>query len=174
MEPLAFHSLGTFCVKTSPVSSEGGDAMRIGNSSFVVVLAAMPRGVACAIELRYIREGSGVAPGAKTFFIVLLGMLGENVEAGGLSVIVDARNMFRAVAMELLLRLLAGTSSRVVNSFFADEACGVPRRFADELPKGEATEYARFAKGSGGRDRGVPLVAASTTSSPGIEKVTIL
>lgn len=90
---------------------------------------------------RWTRDGSGVAPGAKTFFIVLLGILGENVEAGGgLSVIVDARKMFRAVAMELLLRLLAGTSSRVVNSFLADAACGVPRRFEEALPKGDAAE----------------------------------
>lgn len=73
------------------------------------------------MELRYIRDGSGVAPGAKTFFIVLLGILGENEDVGGLSVMVDARKIFRAVAMELWLRLLAGASSRVVNSFLVDE-----------------------------------------------------
>jgi hypothetical protein len=86
----------------------------------------------------------------------------------------EARKMFRAVAIELLLRLLAGTSSRVVSSFFPDVTCGVPRRLAEELLKGDAAAEERFAKGSGGRDLGVPLVAASTTSSPGMEKVTIL
>jgi hypothetical protein len=101
-------------------------------------------------------------------------MLGENVEVGEASLMVDARKMFRAVAIELWLRLLAGTSSRVINTLRAEEAWGVPKRLADELPNGDAAADERFANGNGGRDLGVPLVAASTTSSPGIEKVTIL
>lgn len=125
------------------------------------------------MDSRYTLEGSGVAPGAKTFFMVLFGMLGEKADVGGLSLMADALKMFLAVAIELLFRLLDGTSSRVVNSFRLDEAWGVARRFAEELPNGDAAAYARLAKGSGGRDLGVPFVA-SMTSSPGMENVTIV
>jgi len=52
---------------------------------------------------------------------VLCGSFGEKRVAGGLSVNVDALKMFRAAAIELLFRLLEGTSSRVVNSFLDDE-----------------------------------------------------
>lgn len=76
------------------------------------------------MDSRYTREGSGVAaPGAKTFFMVLLGMEGENVEVEGLLLVMaDARKMFLAVPIELGLRLLGGSPSRVVNSFRLDEA----------------------------------------------------
>ena len=45
----------------------------------------------------------------------------------------EARKMLRAVAMELLLRLLEGTSSRVMSVFRAEDALGVPMRFEDAL-----------------------------------------
>lgn len=90
------------------------------------------------MDSRYTLEGSGVAPGAKTFFMALFGMLGEKVDVGGLSLMADALKMFLAVAIELPFRLLDGTSSRVVNIFRLDEAWGVPRRLAEELPNGDA------------------------------------
>lgn len=86
---------------------------------------------------------------------------------------VEALKMFRAVAIELPLRLLAGISSRVVRSLRADAVCGVPSRRADEGAKGDALYPRLAAKGSGGRDLGVPLVAAATSLSPGRAKVTI-
>ena len=54
--------------------------------------------------------------------MVLCGKLGENGVMGGLSEIDEARKMLRAAAIELLLKLLEGTSSRVVNIFRADVA----------------------------------------------------
>jgi hypothetical protein len=92
-----------------------------------VVLAAMPRGVACAVDSRKTRFGSGVAPGANTFFGVFWGMLGEKGVMEGLSV-VDARKIFRAVEIVDLLRLLAGCSSRVVNILRDGALWGTPRR----------------------------------------------
>lgn len=174
MDPLEFHSLGTFCARASPLSSGGGDEMRMGKSSLSVVFAAMPRGVAYAVDSLYTRDGSGVAPGANTFFIVLCGRFGEKgTDAGGLSEMADARKMLRAVAMLLLLRLLDGGSSRVVKNLRDGAECGVPRRFDGPLPNGEAAPYARFANGSGGRALGVPLVAGAASFSPGSEKVTM-
>jgi hypothetical protein len=67
--------------------------------------AATPRGVACAVDPRN-RDGSGVAPGAKTFLGVAAGILGEKGAAGGLSLMVEARNMLRAEARLLFVRLL--------------------------------------------------------------------
>lgn len=63
-----------------------------------------------------------MAPGAKTRFMALCGKLGENGVMGGLSEIDEARKMLRAAAMEFLLRLLEGTSSRVVKIFREDVA----------------------------------------------------
>ena len=146
--------------------------MRMGKSSLSVALEAIPRGVALTVDSRYTRDGSGVAPGAKTLFIVLCGSLGEKRVAGGLSLKVDDRKMFRAAAMELLLRPLEGTSSRVINSFREDELWGVPLRFAELPLKGDAVKL-RFAKGRGGRALGVPLAPFVTWSSPGRAKVTI-
>lgn len=148
--------------------------MRMGNRSLSNTLAAMPRGVAWAVAPRYDRVGSGVAPGAKTFFMVLAGSLGEKGLAGGLSLIVDARKMLRAVAMELLLRLLGGCSSRDMSSLRPEDVWGVSKRFAELLPpKGDAAN-ARFAKGNGGRDLGVPLLALGARSpSLGRANVTI-
>src|SRR5688572_453488 len=105
MEPFGFQSLGTFLASVSPVSSLGGEAIRIGKRSLSLALEAIPRGVACAVEARN-RDGSGVAPGAKTFLGVVAEILGENAAAGGLSVIVEARKMLRAEARLLLVRLL--------------------------------------------------------------------
>jgi hypothetical protein len=117
--------------------------------------------------------GSGVAAGANTLFFVLAGRLGEKEVDGGLSVMAEARKIFRAVAMEPCVKLLDGISSRVISVFLVDDCCGVPRRLAEPGPKGDDAAKARFAKGRGGRDRGVPWLAASATSSPGMEKVTI-
>lgn len=85
----------------------------------------------------------------------------------------EARKMLRAAAMELLLKLLEGTSSRVVRIFRAEAPCGVPVRL-DELGANGDVPYGRFANGRGGRARGVPFVAAPASLSPGREKVTIL
>lgn len=87
----------------------------------------MPRGVAWAVEARKTREGSGVAPGANTLFIVLCGSAGENgmLFDGGLSGMVDARKILRAADMDDLLMLLAGISSRVVNVLRDEAAVGV-------------------------------------------------
>jgi hypothetical protein len=146
--------------------------MRMGNSSLSATLAAMPRGVAWAVDSRNMRVGSGVAPGAKTFFIVLCGKLGEKRVAGGLSLMADARKMLRAAAIELLFKLLDGTSSRVVSSLRDEAAFGVPLRLAEPPAKGDAAKL-RFAKGRGGRGFGVPFALSATLSSPGREKVTI-
>lgn len=128
MELLEFHSLGTLRDRASPESSGGGDEIFIGKSSFVKSFEAMPRGVAWAVDSRYLRDGSGVEPGAKSIFLVLCGRLGENVfVVGGLSTMDEALKMLRAVAIELLLRLLEGTSSRVRSCLRADVPRGVPR-----------------------------------------------
>lgn len=99
--------------------------MRIENGSFVVVLET-PRGEGCAVESRNRRLVCGVATGTKLFLRVLGGSWGEKVLAG-LFVMEDARNMFRAAEMELVLRLLDGKSSRL-KVFRADDAWGVPVR----------------------------------------------
>lgn len=137
--------------------------------SLSLARAATPRGVACAFEPRYVLDGSGVAPGAKTFFGVLAGMLGENRVEGGLSLIVEARKMLRAETILLLLKWLAGSSRS--NGLRAEDECGVPTRFA-EPPNGDAAK-ARFAKGRGGRDLGVAALGAAASPSPGNANVTI-
>ena len=69
-------------------------------------------------------------PGAKDLFIVPVGRLGEKVVGGELSLILDARKIFRAVAIEFLLRLLDEKSSRPRNPWFAEDAVrGVPNGF---------------------------------------------
>lgn len=90
----------------------------------------MPRGVAWIIDSRYTREGSGVAPGAKTFFGVFAGrfILGEKGVTEGLSLAVEALKILRDVEIEFLFRLLAGISSRVFNSLRAGAERGVPSR----------------------------------------------
>jgi hypothetical protein len=103
-------------------------------SSVLVAFAATPRGVACASESRCILVGSGVAAGAKTLFLVLAGRLGEKEVDGGLSVMAEARKIFRAVAMEPCVKLLDGISSRVSNVFLVEDCCGVPKRLAEAGP----------------------------------------
>ena len=81
-------------------------------------------------ESRKVCVASGVALGLNAFFIVLWGNAGEKgVVRGGLSLISDDRKILRAVAMEPLLRLAEGSSSRGARSFRAEPRCGVPRRF---------------------------------------------
>jgi hypothetical protein len=66
--------------------------------------------------------------------MVLWGRFGEKgVTEGGLSEMDDALKMLRAAAMEFLLRLLVGISSRGEKSLREDTDCGVPTR-----PRGEA------------------------------------
>jgi hypothetical protein len=106
--------------------------------------------------------------------MALCGRFGEKELDGGLSLMADALKIFRAVPIELALRLLDGRSSRPLNSRRVEEACGVPRRLAGALPMcGDAVVRPRFANGRGGRDLGVELCAPATSLSPGREKVTI-
>lgn len=100
---------------------------------------------------RKVRVGSGVAPGAKTFFMALRGKAGEKTEGPGLSLAAEARKMFRVDAAEGLPKLPDGTPSRDANRLRREPKLGVPLRQTEPAPKGEGAAEAGLAGVSAGR-----------------------